>query len=175
MVQFLMVGCIIPPIIRPTAPPDLTSPSDCQLPEPVRLAIDRNPTATLSEMAEAVHIGWAVLSSIHRVDILPVAGSEEVKRPLLLVQWTGPLMTEEHPARSSLSLLWQTDGTWQEQTFCGAEQALVDAQLLEEEGYVILQLVVDPCGNATERCPQTVHYQLVDGTWRPIEGTVESP
>jgi len=93
-------------------------PTDCPLPQPVQLAIDRHPTATLAEMTAAVELSWMVLSTIHRVNIMAVPGSEAFGQPLLVVQWTGPIINEATPTPSTLSLLWRTEGAWQQRTIC---------------------------------------------------------
>lgn len=90
----------------------------CKLPEPVELAIKRNPGATLAEMEEAIQVGWMVLSTIHRVNIVAVPGSEEFGQPLLVVQWTGPLQTPDSAGPTTVSLLRQVAGEWRHWSIC---------------------------------------------------------
>lgn len=108
-------GAMTPPVAEAAT---AKQPTDCQLPEPVRLAIERNPAATLAEMAEAVELSWMVLSTVHRVNIVAVPGSESFGLPLLVVQWTGPIIDETIPTPSTLSLLWHAEGMWQQRTIC---------------------------------------------------------
>ncbi len=176
IVLFFITGCTgqgMATTMLPTA--EAIPTTDCPLPLPVQLVIERNPTATLDEMAAAVHTGWAVLSTIHRVEIVPVPDSTLRGQSVLLVQWTGPLLTEASQAPSALSLLWRAGATWQQQTFCDTEQTLLDAQLSSGENGVELVVVVDRCVGTTSACPQLLLYQYVDAlwveTWRSIDIT----
>lgn len=167
IVFFFITGCTGQGMATITLPAvEATSTTDCLLPLPVQLVIERNPTATLDALTAAVHTGWAVLSTIHRVEIVPVPDSTRHGQSVLLVQWTGPLLAEAHQAPSSLSLLWRMGQEgWQQQTFCNIEQTLLDARLSSGENGVELVVVVDRCVGATSACPQLLLYQYVDALW----------
>lgn len=153
----------VPPIlIRDTPTPDLPrSKPRCATPQPVGIALRENPDATLTEMVGAVHIRWALLSSIHHVDILPVQRSEEFDLPLLLVRWSSFQFND-----TTLSFLWFDGEAWQAQTFCTATLELVEARLVKSRAHVEMGLIVNTCVNATATCEHVWLYELQSNLWR---------
>ena len=151
-------------IVRATAtprPPD--DGSLCELPSPIELAMDENRYATLADMMHTVNIQWMILSSMHHVDILPVQESEALGLPLLLVKWSSPQIPQ-----TTLSFFWKDQDTWQEQTYCMAEQNLVEARLASTADGLTVAVIVDTCVGTTSSCHHVRLYQLEEDGW--IEG-----